>query len=34
MSRSLRLVLGGLMATLGASVLLAESLVVLALWAA
>ena len=34
MSRSLRLVLGGLIATLGASVLLAESLVVLALWAA
>ena len=34
MSRSLRVVLGGLIATLGAVVLLAESLVVLALWAA
>jgi hypothetical protein len=34
MSRSLRLALGGLIATLGATVLLAESLVVLALWAA
>jgi hypothetical protein len=34
MSRSLRLVLGGLIATLGATVLLAESLAVLALWAA
>ena len=34
MSRSLRLVLGGLIATLGATVLLAESLVVLILWAA
>jgi hypothetical protein len=34
MSRSLRLVLGGLVATLGATVLLAESIVVLILWAA
>jgi hypothetical protein len=33
MSRSLRLVLGGLIATLGATVLLAESIVVLILWA-
>ncbi len=33
-SRSLRLVLGGLIATLGATVLLAESFVVIALWAA
>lgn len=34
MSRSLRLVLGGLIATLGATVLLAESIFVLVLWAA